>query len=66
MTLVGAKAANLGLLAADFPVPAGFCLTTEVFARLSCVDDPRNELRALVAPAYERLANGDGLRVAVR
>ncbi|MGH8734118.1 MAG: hypothetical protein ACREVB_10585, partial [Burkholderiales bacterium] len=52
VTLVGAKAANLGLLAADFPVPAGFCLTHEVFARLATGGDAaRDQLRALVAPA---------------
>src|SRR3990170_2704807 len=67
VALVGAKAANLGLLAADFPVPAGFCLTTEVFARLAAGGDAaRDQLRALVAPAYERLAEGNGRRVAVR
>lgn len=66
VSLVGAKAANLGLLAADFPVPAGFCITADAFARLSGKYDPREELRALVAPAYERLAEGNGRRVAVR
>ncbi|MGH2379267.1 MAG: PEP/pyruvate-binding domain-containing protein, partial [Candidatus Limnocylindria bacterium] len=67
VALVGAKAANLGLLAADFPVPAGFCLTTEVFARLATAGDAaRDQLRALVAPAYERLSNGNGLKVVVR
>ncbi len=29
--LVGGKAARLGMLAADFPVPAGFAVTTEAF-----------------------------------
>src|SRR3990170_562016 len=66
VTLVGAKAANLGLLASDFPVPAGFCVTADAFARLSGASDPREQLRALVAPAYERLAEGNGRRVAVR
>jgi phosphoenolpyruvate synthase/pyruvate phosphate dikinase len=32
-TLVGGKAANLSLLAADYPVPPGFCLTTSAFER---------------------------------
>jgi phosphoenolpyruvate synthase/pyruvate phosphate dikinase len=30
-TLVGGKAANLSRLAADYPVPPGFCLTTSAF-----------------------------------
>jgi rifampicin phosphotransferase len=34
LRLVGGKALNLGrLLAAGFPVPAGFCLTTEAYGR---------------------------------
>lgn len=66
VALVGAKAANLGLLSSDFRVPAGFCITAEVFTRLATAGDAREQLRAIVAPAYERLANGNGLRVAVR
>ncbi|MGH2499952.1 MAG: PEP/pyruvate-binding domain-containing protein, partial [Candidatus Limnocylindria bacterium] len=65
--LVGAKAASLGLLAADFPVPPGFCLTSEVFARFAAnAETSMAEIRALVAPAYERLAHGGSPRVAVR
>ncbi|GIG65022.1 PEP/pyruvate-binding domain-containing protein [Phytomonospora endophytica] len=61
--VVGGKAANLGVLTrAGFPVPPGFCLTTEAYARvvadvldpvLDAFDVPGADLPALAARARE-------------
>jgi phosphoenolpyruvate synthase/pyruvate phosphate dikinase len=57
--LVGGKAANLSLLAADHRVPSGFCLTTEVFGRwMAMAARDETELPPGILPPalYERLA----------
>src|SRR5919107_5876568 len=77
---VGGKAANLGeLIAAGLPVPGGFCVTTDAYARVAAgldTTDParaRDQLRAVAIPddlaaavtaAYRRL--GPDVPVAVR
>ena len=68
---VGGKAANLGkLLRADFPVPAGFCLTTRAYALVAAEanlkgifealnttsSDDRDQLSRLAASARAQLA----------
>jgi len=70
--LVGGKAANLSRLAADWPVPPGFCLTTTAFGQWANhrEGDPLPaEARELVAASYAQLAERLGIavpRVAVR
>jgi phosphoenolpyruvate synthase/pyruvate phosphate dikinase len=70
--LTGGKAANLSRLAANYPVPPGFCLTTQAYARWAETADPAfmpPELQALLATAYATLAQQSRtapLRVAVR
>ncbi len=58
LLLVGGKAAHLSRLAARYPVPAGFCLTTEAYTRWAGNPDDAAapQLRALVAAAYQALA----------
>ncbi|WP_435358687.1 PEP/pyruvate-binding domain-containing protein [Haloarchaeobius sp. DFWS5] len=65
-TLTGGKGANLAkLAAADLPVPAGFCVTTDVYRRL--VDDPtvQKRIRALadVDPTDTEAVSRAGKRV---
>lgn len=70
--LVGGKAANLSRLAADWPVPPGFCLTTEAFGQWSAHHTGESlpaEAQKLVAASYAELAERLGVaepRVAVR
>lgn len=69
---VGNKAAHLSALAADFPVPPGFCLTTLAFTQWNA--QPNKDilpagLEELVSQAYAELASRIGVpepRVAVR
>lgn len=77
---VGGKAANLGeLLAAGLPVPGGFCVTTDAYARAAGAVDPGDpagarallraapvpaDVAAAVASAYRSL--GNEVPVAVR
>lgn len=69
---VGNKTAHLGALAAEFPVPPGFCLTTSAYAdwnAQSNKDELPPDLQTLVAQAYSELASRIGVaepRVAVR
>jgi phosphoenolpyruvate synthase/pyruvate phosphate dikinase len=59
---VGGKAAHLSRLAADYRVPAGFCLTAAAFDPDHSVDDPLpTALAAVLAAAYEALARRVGL-----
>jgi phosphoenolpyruvate synthase/pyruvate phosphate dikinase len=56
---VGGKAAHLSLLAADYHVPSGFCLTAPAFDPAYPVDAPMPPaLAAALAAAYEALARG--------
>jgi len=56
---VGGKAAHLSRLAADYRVPAGFCLTAAAFDPDHSVDAPLPPaLAAALAAAYEALARG--------
>jgi phosphoenolpyruvate synthase/pyruvate phosphate dikinase len=56
---VGGKAAHLSRLAADYPVPSGFCLTAAAFDPDHSVDAPLpTALAAVLATAYEALARG--------
>jgi len=70
--MVGGKAANLSRLAADWPVPPGFCLTTAAFAQWATQHEGESlptEARELVAASYAQLAERLGVakpRVAVR
>src|SRR5918994_5455827 len=59
---VGGKAAHLSRLAADYRVPAGFCLTAAAFDPDHSVDAPLpTALAAAIAAAYEALARRVGL-----
>lgn len=59
---VGGKAAHLSRLAADYRVPAGFCLTAAAFDPDHSVDAPLpTALAAVLAAAYEALARRVGL-----
>jgi phosphoenolpyruvate synthase/pyruvate phosphate dikinase len=67
VSLTGGKAANLGKLAARYPVPPGFCLTTQAHSRWGGEDGA--EFRDLLATAYTELAERTQTplpRVAVR
>ena len=67
VSLTGGKAANLGKLAARYPVPPGFCLTTQAHSRWGGEDGAG--LRELLATAYAALAERTQTplpRVAVR
>ena len=60
--LVGGKAAQLSLLAADFDVPDGFCVPAPALASFDSDTDAVPEpLRAAIAAAYEALATRAGL-----
>lgn len=59
ISLTGGKAASLSSLAADFPVPPGFCLTTAAFAQpISDMDDVdiTLEIKDIIQQAYQLLA----------
>lgn len=68
VTLVGGKVANLSRLAPDYPVPPGFCLTTNAFREWEA--DPTTFWLAIherLTTAYEALGEpGGSPRVAVR
>jgi pyruvate,water dikinase len=50
LSRVGGKAANLGeLIAAGMPVPGGFCVTTDAYARAAVAVDPTDPVRARAA-----------------
>lgn len=72
VSMVGGKAATLSRLAADYRVPAGFCLTTwglEGWAEGDGVDTPPPHTFEVLARAYRELGAGCGEtdpRVAVR
>jgi phosphoenolpyruvate synthase/pyruvate phosphate dikinase len=64
---VGGKAAHLSRLAADYRVPAGFCLTAAAFDPDHSVDAPLSTaLAAALAATYEALARSCDVPVAVR
>jgi pyruvate,water dikinase len=71
-TLVGGKAGKLSLLAANYPVPPGFCLTTEAYAKWALGQEINTVPRAaqdLLTTAYADLAKRCKMadpRVAVR
>jgi pyruvate,water dikinase len=72
-TLVGGKAASLSRLAADYPVPPGFCLTTSAFETAhrsgAIAAHIPHTLVDQIAQAYHLLASRVGMRdpsVAVR
>lgn len=68
LSLVGGKTANLSLLAAKYPVPPGFCLTTEAFDKRTGGEFPP-ALYGELATAYRKLADLCGMTepgVAVR
>ncbi|RKZ92001.1 MAG: hypothetical protein DRR19_05585 [Candidatus Parabeggiatoa sp. nov. 1] len=61
ISLVGGKVANLSRLAADYPVPPGFCLTTSAFAQWTLTKDNTSptvppSIYELLADAYQSLA----------
>lgn len=67
-SLVGGKTASLSLLAAKYPVPPGFCLTTEAFDKWTGGEFPP-ALYGELAAAYRKLGDLCGeaeLGVAVR
>lgn len=70
--LVGGKAASLSRLAASYPVPPGFCLTTQAYARWAEAASREGlppEVETALETAYAALARKDPatpLRVAVR
>jgi pyruvate,water dikinase len=72
VSLSGRKAANLSRLAARYPVPPGFCLTTQAHALWTAGSDPESlpvEIHELLARSYFSLAQHSRetpLRVAVR
>ena len=73
VALTGGKAANLSKLAARYPVPPGFCLTTQAYSQWNGADYGADggaaTLRELLATAYARLAERTSTplpRVAVR
>jgi len=66
---VGGKAANVARLAADFPVPPGFCLTAAAYEQFAGVEPVPPALREAVEEAYAALARASGIAepiVAVR
>lgn len=68
LSLTGGKAANLGKLAAAYPVPPGFCLTTQAHQRWNGADADA-ALDELLTTAYATLAERTETplpRVAVR
>jgi phosphoenolpyruvate synthase/pyruvate phosphate dikinase len=59
VTRVGGKAANLSRLAASHPVPTGFCLTTEAYAKWALGQEANtvpDAARELLTTAYATLA----------
>lgn len=54
--LVGGKAANLARLAAEHPVPPGFCLTAAAYEQFAGVEPVPPALREAVEEAYAALA----------
>jgi len=69
--MVGGKVASLSVLAADYRVPSGFCLTTLAFDRWTTdvAERPPDHIRGALAEAYVGLAARCGVtdpRVAVR
>lgn len=56
---VGGKTANLSRLAADYPVPAGFCLAADVFEQVDEAALPDSITRAVTA-AYDELGSRCG------
>jgi pyruvate,water dikinase len=68
--LVGGKAAQLSLLAADFDVPPGFCVPAQLFDGLDVATDALPvALQDVIAAAYHALATRSGVAdppVAVR
>jgi phosphoenolpyruvate synthase/pyruvate phosphate dikinase len=72
LSMVGGKVASLSLLAADYRVPLGFCLTTVAFDRWTTGEvatSPPPPFRDALADAYLGLAERCGVpdpRVAVR
>jgi pyruvate,water dikinase len=70
--LVGGKVASLSRLAAEYRVPAGFCIPTtalDQWTEGSGIDVPHDSVRDALARAYARLAEQCGTqdpRVAVR
>ena len=72
VAMVGGKAASLSRLAADYRVPAGFCLTTaalELWVNGEEVDVPPSHGHEVLARAYRELSERCGeadARVAVR
>ena len=69
-TQVGGKAVHLSLLAADYRVPAGFCLTADAYDPAQSPNAPMEAVIATeVAAAYQALSNDCGVSdvpVAVR
>lgn len=59
--VVGGKAANLGRLAAEFPVPPGFCVTAPAHARHTPSESVPEPLAAAITAAYAALADRCGL-----
>src|SRR6266566_8266780 len=67
LTVVGGKAANLGeLIRAGFSVPAGFCVTTAAYARLSSRAGLDTYLSGLEAVSREESARQIELAAAAR
>ena len=69
VALTGGKAANLSKLAARYPVPPGFCLTTQAHSRWGGAEAASGDLRELLTTAYAALAERTQTplpRVAVR
>ena len=70
LALVGGKVANLSRLAADYPVPSGFCLTTKALALIDYdADTLPVPIQEGLAAAYEKVAERCGVakpKVAVR
>lgn len=58
--LVGGKAANLSRLAAEYPVPPGFCLTTAAFDAARAAGRLPHAVAAQIARAYGALAEHAG------
>ena len=56
VALTGGKAANLSKLAARYPVPPGFCLTTQAYSRWGGAEAATGDLRQLLTTAYAELA----------
>lgn len=64
ITLIGGKAGNLSRLAAQFPVPPGFCLTTQAYTQATRhhagITRLTGDLYSQVAQAYQQLAERSG------